>query len=100
LPRTTASLLLGRLAQASSLHPGDGAGYEWFVFTIRIYVGRGLKTRQKQKPDIENFPKLIVDAFTGILYEDDHLDYVRGIQIEGHWVDDEQECTEVWIWGK
>ena len=49
---------------------------------------------------MENIPKLIVDAFTGIIYADDNLDYVRGVQVEAVFGPDEQESVEVWIYGK
>ena len=71
--------------------------FEWYVFSIRALIG--LSRRRKIGPDIENVPKLIVDAFTGVLYPDDNLDNVRGVQVEGEWVPDDQQCTEVWIWG-
>ena len=49
---------------------------------------------------MENIPKLIVDAFTGLLYPDDNLHHVRGVQVEADWVPDGQELLEVWIYGQ
>jgi len=43
---------------------------------------------------------MIADAFTGILYEDDNLNHVRGVQVEADWGADEDERTKVWIYGK
>jgi Holliday junction resolvase RusA-like endonuclease len=51
-------------------------------------------------PDIENVPKLIIDAFTGILYPDDNLNFVRGVQVEAEWGPDAAEQAEVWILGQ
>ena len=53
-----------------------------------------------QVPDVENIPKLIVDALTGYLYPDDNLHHVRGVQIEAEWGRDEDEMAEVWIYAK
>jgi hypothetical protein len=47
---------------------------------------------------VENAPKLIVDAFTGLLYEDDGWRFVGAVQVEGHWVEDAEERTEVWVY--
>ena len=71
--------------------------YSFYVFTIKSIVG--IRRRRKVGPDVENIPKLIVDAFTGVLYPDDNLDFVRGIQVEAMFGPDDQECTEVWIYG-
>ena len=49
---------------------------------------------------MENIPKLVVDAFTGLLYPDDNLHYVRGVQVEAEWGPAEEEKTEVWIYGR
>lgn len=72
--------------------------FSWFVFSIRCVVSESRRT--KKGPDVENIPKLIVDAFTGVIYADDNLDYVRGIQVEAVFGPDEQESAEVWIYGK
>jgi Holliday junction resolvase RusA-like endonuclease len=86
--------------EAAGLEPGRGVGYSWFVFAIRCTVAQSRGKRKRQNPDVENIPKLIVDAFTGILYPDDDLHYVRGVQVEAGFGDDSQECTDVWIFGK
>ena len=46
--------------------------YARFAFCIRCVVGQGRSRNQNQIPDVDNIPKLIVDAFTGI-YPDDNL---------------------------
>ena len=63
--------------------------------------------------DIENIPKLIIDAFSNkIMYADkskypkiklcpdDDLKYVRTDQIERTFSDEGRNETEVWIFGK
>ena len=71
--------------------------FSFYVFSIKSIIGN--RRRRKVGPDVENIPKLIIDAFTGILYPDDNLDYVRGIQVEAMFGPDNEECTEVWIYG-
>lgn len=81
---------------------------KWYAFYIKI------KRSSSDRPlDIENVPKLIIDAFSsGIickdkslyeevaLYPDDDLTHVRAFQIEGDLSDDRTNNTEVWIFGK
>lgn len=74
--------------------------YAWFVICIRCIVGQSRARYQNQIPDVENIPKLIVDAFTGILYPDDNLNYVRGVQVEAEWGPNSAEHAEVWILGQ
>lgn len=69
------------------------------VLCIRCTVGESRGRWARQIPDVENIPKLIVDAFTGLLYHDDNLNHVRGVQVEAGWGPDEQERAEVWIFG-
>jgi Holliday junction resolvase RusA-like endonuclease len=71
--------------------------FSFYVFSIKSVIGN--RRKRKVGPDVENIPKLIVDAFTGILYPDDNLDHVRGIQVEAVFGPDHEECTEVWIYG-
>ena len=85
------------IREIANIPQGMGDDFEYFVFSI--YSVMGQSRRKKQGPDVENIPKLIVDAFTGILYVDDNLDYVRGVQVEAIFGLDEQEHTEVWIYG-
>jgi len=85
------------LVRSTAKLSGFAGQYSFFVFTIKSIVG--IRRRRKVGPDVENIPKLIVDAFTGVLYPDDNLDYVRGIQVEATFGPDDQECTEVWIYG-
>lgn len=85
--------------------------FQWYGFRIKIKrnaAGREL--------DIENVPKLILDAFSskqidqdnstykdipGLrLYPDDTLQYIRAIQIEGEFTKEEGDITQVWIFGK
>lgn len=86
-----------QVREASGINAATGSRYAWFVFCIRCAVGQSRSTRRGQVPDIENIPKLIVDAFTGILYPDDNLNFVRGIQVEAEWGPDAAEQAEVWI---
>ena len=74
--------------------------YVWFVFVVRCVVAQSRGRVANQIPDVENIPKLIVDAFIGVLYPDDHLHYVRGVQVEAVFGPDNQETAEVWIFGK
>jgi Holliday junction resolvase RusA-like endonuclease len=84
---------------AANLTLGSGEKHDWFVFSIRCVVGESRGRYHRQTPDVENIPKLIVDAFTGVLYPDDHIIYVRGVQVEAEFGPDEHEQTEVWIFG-
>lgn len=81
---------------ANLVKPVDSE-FSLYVFSIKSIIGN--RRRRKVGPDVENIPKLIVDAFTGVLYPDDNLDYVRGIQVEAVFGPDNEECTEVWIYG-
>lgn len=83
--------------QSANLPSNARNDFAWFVFSIRCVVSEN--RRRKKGPDVENIPKLIVDAFTGILFFDDNLDCVRGIQVEAVFGPDEQENAEVWIYG-
>lgn len=74
--------------------------YTWFAFCVRCVVGQSRSRYQNQTPDVENIPKLIVDAFTGVLYPDDNLNHVRGVQVEAEWGPDTAEHAEVWILGQ
>lgn len=84
--------------ECAKLSPTTGDNFEWFAFSIRCIVGESRK--RKLGPDVENIPKLIVDAFTGHLYEDDNLAHVRGVQVEATFGRNEEEFAEVWIYGK
>lgn len=86
--------------QAASISPELGERFSWFVFCIRCVVGESRGRYKRQVPDVENVPKLILDALTGHLYPDDNLHYVRGVQVEAEWGHDEDEMAEVWIYGK
>lgn len=85
------------IREIANIQQGTGNDFEYFAFSIYSIMGQS--RRRKQGPDVENIPKLIVDAFTGILYPDDNLDHVRGVQVEAIFGPDEQEHTEVWIYG-
>jgi Holliday junction resolvase RusA-like endonuclease len=89
-----------QLRQAANISPEDAGRLEWFAFSIRCVVGESRGKWERQVPDVENIPKLIVDAFTAVLYPDDNLQHVRGVQVEASWGPDEHERTEVWIFGK
>jgi hypothetical protein len=91
-----------------NLPKGHIFNYKWYGFRIKVRRRRKLKGRRF---DIENVPKLIIDAFSKKLiendnskypkcaiYKDDILDYVKAIQIEGDF--NKQNSTEVWIFGK
>jgi Holliday junction resolvase RusA-like endonuclease len=86
-----------QVRRAAGLQQGAGSGYLWFVFVIRCEVAQPRLKIPRQIPDVENIPKLIVDAFTGVLYPDDDIRYVRGVQVEA--VPDNSDQTEVWIFG-
>jgi len=88
-----------RVRQASGVSPDDAKRFEWFAFRIRGVVGESRGRWLSQTPDVENIPKLIVDAFTGLLYPDDNLHHVRGVQVEAKWGPDEEEQAEIWIYG-
>ena len=88
--------LVREAAGLSSIADGK---YDGFVFSIHAVLARSRGSKVKQVPDVENIPKLIVDAFSGILYPDDNLHYVRAVQVEAEFSRDEQEKTEVWIYG-
>ena len=85
------------IREIANLPENIGNEFQYFVFSIYSVIGQS--RRRKQGPDVENIPKLIVDAFTGLLYPDDNLDYVRGVQVEAVFGDDEQEHSDVWIYG-
>lgn len=86
--------------RASALTQKDEGCFEWFVFCIRCTIGESRGKRKRQVPDVENIPNLIVDAFTGILYPDDNLHHVRGVQVEARWGADDEEKAEIWIYGQ
>ena len=81
--------------------------YEWYGFRIKVRrnkFGRDL--------DLDNVPKLIIDAFSGKqidldrsayrkmkIYRNDTLRWIRSIQIEGKFTNGKDK-TEVWIYGK
>lgn len=81
---------------------------KWYGFYIKV------KRNCYERPvDIENIPKLIIDAFSeGIikrdkstysnlaLYPDDDLTNVRALDVEGDFCQQEPSNTEVWIYGK
>ncbi len=69
-----------KVQQASRLSPAQAQEFEWYAFCIRCTIPRS-RDLPKQVPDVENIPKLIVDAFTGLLYDDDNLHHVRGVQV-------------------
>lgn len=82
--------------------------HKWYGF--RIKVERSLL---KRPLDIENVPKLIIDAFSNEqinkdksrypqlkLYPDDTLEHVRTVYIDGGLSDSDRDKTEVWIFGK
>jgi len=87
-----------QIRRMSGLSPQNTMGFEWFVFCIRCIVGRS-RDKEHQAPDVDNILKLVVDAFTGLLCPEDNLHHVRGVQAEAEWGPDEEERTEVWIYG-
>lgn len=87
--------------------PSGVFNYRWYGFHIKVN-----RNMLKKKLDLENVPKLIVEAFSGSkieqdhseylqleLYPDDHLGYIKAIQAEGELTLDEDDA-EVWIFGK
>lgn len=76
-------------------HRPDGRTY---LFVLRVYWQQRRTAVPRQRPDVENVAKLVTDAFTGYLYEDDDLRFVCGVQSECFGVPDSAtERTEVWI---
>lgn len=81
---------------------------KWYAFSIKV------KRNYSERPvDIENIPKLIIDAFSAgiikrdkslyrslVLYSDDDLTNVRALTIEGDFCKQEASSTEVWIYGR
>jgi len=63
-----------KVRERAALSPDTGREYAWFVFHIHAIVG-GSRDKPRQVPDVENIPKLIIDAFTGVLYDDDNLNF-------------------------
>jgi len=81
--------------------------YEWYAFLIKVR-----RNKLARPLDIENVPKLIIDAFSrrqirldksvypqvGI-YDEDSLKYVRVLHVEGELANNEDN-TEVWVYGR
>lgn len=80
----------------------------WYAFYIEVD-----RANFERPLDIENVPKLIIDAFSSeiiekdkssypkvALYPNDDLTYVRAFHIEGKLNDRGRNTTEVWIFGK
>jgi hypothetical protein len=80
---------------------------EWYAFKIKVY-----RSGTAKPLDIENVPKLIIDAFSGViiskdesrypelmLYPDDDLRYVRIVSVEGSFVNPKEEKTHIEIYG-
>jgi hypothetical protein len=88
--------------EANKNFPANVSGVAWWAF--RIYV-----RKSGNRPfDIENVPKLIVDAFCkkqivqdrsvyeGVgLYNDDTIDYVRVVQVGGERSNDDSTIVEI-----
>jgi len=88
--------------------PQKSLDCKWYAFYIEVE-----RSPFERPLDIENVPKLIIDAFsseqidkdksryrnTG-LYPDDDLKHVRAFQIEGKFSNNGRNNTEVWIFGK
>jgi hypothetical protein len=81
---------------------------KWYAFYIEVE-----RNPLERSLDIENVPKLIIDAFSSDqiykdksryskteLYADDDLKHVRAVQIEGKFSDNGSNNTGVWIFGK
>jgi hypothetical protein len=84
--------------QAAGIAPDTRTGYEWYTFSIRCMVNFSRSKVKKNIPNVVNVPRLVVDAFIGVLYPDDNIHHVRGVQVEA--VFGPQEIAEVWIFGK
>jgi len=87
--------------------PARPFDYEYYGFRIKVK-----KKKFGRDFDLENVPKLIIDAFSGWqidrdrsayrqveIYKDDTMRWVRAVQIEGGFTND-KDNTEVWIFGK
>jgi Holliday junction resolvase RusA-like endonuclease len=88
------------LRRAAHLPPDTANRFAWYMFSIECVVAQSRGKNSRQIPDVENIPKLIVDAFTGVLYPDDDLRFVRGVQVEARFGPDTDEKVTVWIFGK
>lgn len=53
--------------ELASISPAIRDQFERFVFCIHCIVGESRSKRKRQVPDVENIPKLIVDASGGLL---------------------------------
>ena len=87
--------------------PSGPFNFEWYGFRIKVR-----RREYIREIDLENIPKLIIDSFSGWqinrdrsefpeaeIYRDDTMRWIRAIEIEGEFTQDEDE-TEVWIFGK
>ncbi|MBN1485497.1 MAG: DUF3024 domain-containing protein [Chloroflexia bacterium] len=72
--------------------------FERLVFCFRCTVSESREPYPHLTPAVKDIPKLIIDAFRGILYPEDNLNYVCAVQVEAAWGPDELEQTEVWIY--
>ena len=88
--------------------PDKPLRYKWYGFRIEVE-----RSTLRRPLDIENVPKLVIDAFSDWqiskdksrysqlgLYPDDTFENVRAVYIDGVFSDSDTEKTEVWIFGK
>jgi len=93
---------------ASRGFPDKLLRYKWCGFRIKVE-----RSTLRRPLDIENVPKLVIDAFSDWqinkdksrypqlgLFPDDNFENVRAVYIDGVFIDSDTEKTEVWIFGK
>lgn len=88
-----------QVCRASGMSSENAERFEWFVFCIRCVVSKN-RNKPSQVPDVDNIAKQIVEAFNRFLYQDDNMNYVRGVQVEAEWGPDDEEKAQVWIYGQ
>jgi Holliday junction resolvase RusA-like endonuclease len=69
-----------------------------YGFVIDVAFPASLRGKKRQEPDVENVPKLVIDAFTGYLYPDDNINYVRAVHVCGQWSEGPGASTGVKIY--
>jgi hypothetical protein len=92
--KDTRTAILAAAQQKGLLADSSGQAYGFVIDVAFPTMRRGWR---RQEPDIENVPKLVVDAFTGYLYPDDNVNFVRAVHVHGDWSSGEPSTT-VWIY--
>lgn len=82
-------------AEYVGVRPSPGRRYG---FVIEVAFDSKFRGNKHPGPDVDNIPKLVVDAFTGWLYPDDNMDHVGAIHVSGEWADGDPPSTTVAIY--